>query len=122
MQVLGGYGYCNEYRVEQFLRDEDVKEVHVMGLATDYCVKNTALDAKLVTMGHAKLPAMNKNGKNAMMVPLAMSMLAPVASRPAVKISVPETVASPIRKRYSPAPPGRSPVVKLVIPLPKRST
>ena len=29
----------------EFLRERDVKEVHVCGLATDYCVKWTALDA-----------------------------------------------------------------------------
>ncbi len=27
MQVLGGYGYCNEYRVEQFLRDAKLIEI-----------------------------------------------------------------------------------------------
>ena len=27
MQVLGGYGYCNEYRVEQFLRDSKLIEI-----------------------------------------------------------------------------------------------
>lgn len=31
--------------LEQFLHEKDVGEVHVMGLATDYCVKFTALDA-----------------------------------------------------------------------------
>jgi len=31
--------------LETYLRKEDVDEVHVMGLATDYCVKFTALDA-----------------------------------------------------------------------------
>jgi nicotinamidase/pyrazinamidase len=31
--------------LEQFLRDRDVDEVYVCGLATDYCVKATALDA-----------------------------------------------------------------------------
>jgi isovaleryl-CoA dehydrogenase len=27
MQVLGGYGYCTEYRVEQFLRDAKLMEI-----------------------------------------------------------------------------------------------
>jgi isovaleryl-CoA dehydrogenase len=27
MQVLGGYGYCAEYRVEQFLRDAKLLEI-----------------------------------------------------------------------------------------------
>jgi len=31
--------------LEAYLRENDVDEVHVMGLATDYCVKFTALDA-----------------------------------------------------------------------------
>ena len=31
--------------MESYLREKDVDEVHVMGLATDYCVKCTALDA-----------------------------------------------------------------------------
>ena len=31
--------------LENYLREKGVEEVHVMGLATDYCVKFTALDA-----------------------------------------------------------------------------
>lgn len=31
--------------LEQYLREQQVQEVHIMGLATDYCVKFTALDA-----------------------------------------------------------------------------
>jgi nicotinamidase/pyrazinamidase len=31
--------------LEQYLRSRGVDEVHIMGLATDYCVKYTALDA-----------------------------------------------------------------------------
>jgi nicotinamidase/pyrazinamidase len=31
--------------LEQFLRERNVDEVHLVGLATDYCVKATALDA-----------------------------------------------------------------------------
>lgn len=31
--------------LEQYLREKGVDEVHIMGLATDYCVKFTALDA-----------------------------------------------------------------------------
>jgi len=31
--------------LETYLREKDVDEVHIVGLATDYCVKFTALDA-----------------------------------------------------------------------------
>jgi nicotinamidase/pyrazinamidase len=31
--------------LDQFLKDQDVNEIYVCGLATDYCVKFTALDA-----------------------------------------------------------------------------
>jgi len=41
--------FDNDHRkstgLEQLLRDQGVEEVHVVGLATDYCVKFTALDA-----------------------------------------------------------------------------
>jgi nicotinamidase/pyrazinamidase len=41
--------YDNAHRqatgLEQYLRSKGVEMVHVMGLATDYCVKATALDA-----------------------------------------------------------------------------
>jgi nicotinamidase/pyrazinamidase len=32
--------------LERLLREKNVREVHVMGLATDYCVRATALDAR----------------------------------------------------------------------------
>jgi nicotinamidase/pyrazinamidase len=35
----------NATGLEQYLRGRGVDEVHIMGLATDYCVKFTALDA-----------------------------------------------------------------------------
>jgi nicotinamidase/pyrazinamidase len=31
--------------LEQYLREHEVKEIHIVGLATDYCIKATALDA-----------------------------------------------------------------------------
>ena len=44
MQVLGGYGYCNEYRVEQFLRDAKLIEIgggtneaHQKNITRDIC-------------------------------------------------------------------------------------
>ncbi|MCP4444484.1 MAG: isovaleryl-CoA dehydrogenase [Myxococcales bacterium] len=44
MQVLGGYGYCNEYRVEQFLRDAKLIEIgggtneaHQKNITRDLC-------------------------------------------------------------------------------------
>jgi nicotinamidase/pyrazinamidase len=43
--------YDNGHRkatgMEQFLKSKSVTSVYVMGLATDYCVKHTAIDAKL---------------------------------------------------------------------------
>ncbi len=41
-----GYSAFEETRLEQLLREHDVDTVHVAGLALDYCVKATALDAK----------------------------------------------------------------------------
>ncbi|HEU4978052.1 MAG TPA: nicotinamidase [Solirubrobacteraceae bacterium] len=40
-----GYSGFEGTDLEQILRDRDIDEVVVCGLATDYCVKNTALDA-----------------------------------------------------------------------------
>jgi nicotinamidase/pyrazinamidase len=41
--------FDNDHRsatgLEEYLRDEEVEQVWVLGLATDYCVKATALDA-----------------------------------------------------------------------------
>jgi nicotinamidase/pyrazinamidase len=41
-----GYSGFEKTNLEQLLRDRDVDTVHVGGLALDYCVKATALDAK----------------------------------------------------------------------------
>lgn len=43
---LEGYSAFEETGLEQLLREHDVERVHVAGLALDYCVKATALDAK----------------------------------------------------------------------------
>src|SRR5918999_3836555 len=40
-----GYSGFDATELAQLLRDRDVEHVTVVGLATDYCVKNTALDA-----------------------------------------------------------------------------
>lgn len=45
---LPGYSGFEGTDLEQLLRDHDVKEVHLAGLALDYCVKATALDARRV--------------------------------------------------------------------------
>lgn len=42
---LEGYSGFEETTLEQVLREHDVDEVTVVGLATDYCVKETAADA-----------------------------------------------------------------------------
>ena len=41
-----GYSGFEDTELEQLLRERDVGEVHVAGLALDYCVKATALDAR----------------------------------------------------------------------------
>lgn len=38
-------GHRNSTGLGDFLKEKDVKEVYIMGLAADYCVKFTALDA-----------------------------------------------------------------------------
>jgi nicotinamidase/pyrazinamidase len=43
-----GYSGFEGTELERMLRDHDVDRVHVAGLALDYCVKATALDAKRV--------------------------------------------------------------------------
>jgi nicotinamidase/pyrazinamidase len=40
-----GYSGFEGTRLEELLREHGIDEVTVVGLATDYCVKNTALDA-----------------------------------------------------------------------------
>jgi nicotinamidase/pyrazinamidase len=40
-----GYSGFEDTDLEQLLRDRGIERVTVVGLATDYCVKNTALDA-----------------------------------------------------------------------------
>ena len=42
---LEGYSGFEETNLAETLRDRDVDEVTVVGLATDYCVKETAADA-----------------------------------------------------------------------------
>jgi nicotinamidase/pyrazinamidase len=42
---LEGYSGFEETNLSETLRDRDVDEVTVVGLATDYCVKETAADA-----------------------------------------------------------------------------
>jgi nicotinamidase/pyrazinamidase len=42
---LEGYSGFEETNLEELLREHDVDEVTVVGLATDYCVKETAADA-----------------------------------------------------------------------------
>ena len=41
-----GYSGFEHTELERLLRDQGVVEVHVAGLALDYCVKETALDAR----------------------------------------------------------------------------
>ncbi len=41
-----GYSGFEATELEQLLRDRGVKQVHVAGLALDYCVRATALDAR----------------------------------------------------------------------------
>jgi nicotinamidase/pyrazinamidase len=41
-----GYSGFEHTELERLLRDQGVDEVHVAGLALDYCVKETALDAR----------------------------------------------------------------------------
>ena len=43
---LEGYSGFEGTELERLLRERDVDTVHVAGLALDYCVKATALDAK----------------------------------------------------------------------------
>src|SRR5205085_1646635 len=40
-----GYSGFEHSNLEQLLRDHGIDRVHVAGLALDYCVKETALDA-----------------------------------------------------------------------------
>ena len=40
-----GYSGFDETRLEELLRERGIERVTIVGLATDYCVKNTALDA-----------------------------------------------------------------------------
>ena len=41
-----GYSGFEHTDLERLLRDQGVDKVHVAGLALDYCVKDTALDAR----------------------------------------------------------------------------
>ena len=44
-RVTEGYSGFEATDLEQLLRDRGIDRVTIVGLATDYCVKNTALDA-----------------------------------------------------------------------------
>jgi nicotinamidase/pyrazinamidase len=55
---LEGYSGFEETELEQVLRDRDVDEVTVVGLATDYCVRQTALDA----VRHGFTVTVDRNG------------------------------------------------------------
>ncbi len=44
-QALEGYSGFEDTDLEELLRSHGIEEVTVVGLATDYCVKHTALDA-----------------------------------------------------------------------------
>ncbi len=44
-QALEGYSGFEDTDLEELLRSHGINEVTVVGLATDYCVKHTALDA-----------------------------------------------------------------------------
>jgi len=48
---LEGYSGFEETNLEQELRAHDVDDVTVVGLATDYCVRATALDARSAGFG-----------------------------------------------------------------------
>jgi nicotinamidase/pyrazinamidase len=48
---LEGYSGFEETGLEQLLRERGVDRVTIAGLATDYCVKNTALDALRLGFG-----------------------------------------------------------------------
>jgi nicotinamidase/pyrazinamidase len=41
-----GYSGFEDTNLEQLLREHDIDKVHVAGLALDYCVKATAIDAR----------------------------------------------------------------------------
>ena len=46
-----GYSAFDGTHLERILRDRGIDEVTICGLATDYCVKNTALDARRTGFG-----------------------------------------------------------------------
>jgi nicotinamidase/pyrazinamidase len=46
-----GYSGFEDTELEQLLREREVDTVHIAGLALDYCVKATALDAKRAGFG-----------------------------------------------------------------------
>src|SRR5918912_1704680 len=46
-----GYSGFEDTRLEQLLRDRGIDRVTIVGLATDVCVKNTALDALRLGFG-----------------------------------------------------------------------
>ena len=46
-----GYSGFENTRLEALLRERDIDDLTLVGLATDYCVKNTALDALRLGLG-----------------------------------------------------------------------
>jgi nicotinamidase/pyrazinamidase len=46
-----GYSAFESTELERLLRDRDIDELTVVGLATDYCVKNTAIDGAKLGFG-----------------------------------------------------------------------
>jgi nicotinamidase/pyrazinamidase len=48
---LEGYSGFEETNLEDTLREHGIDEVTVVGLATDYCVRATALDARQAGFG-----------------------------------------------------------------------
>jgi nicotinamidase/pyrazinamidase len=46
-----GYSGFEHTELERLLRDQGIETVHIGGLALDYCVKETALDARRAGFG-----------------------------------------------------------------------
>jgi nicotinamidase/pyrazinamidase len=46
-----GYSAFQETTLEELLRERGIDRITVVGLATDYCVKNTVLDARRLGLG-----------------------------------------------------------------------
>lgn len=54
----GFQGTSNGVRLEQYLRAAGIDEVHVVGIAGDYCVRQTALHAKMKGFKTYVMPSM----------------------------------------------------------------